>query len=160
MSRDLAHIATRAFETPLLLHPRKAEVIASVLAERIGSFAPMIDVTAARAEAEDAKAGRSQMLDRFDGERRGPKVTNAYGDSYTQTRYLYRSGAALVTVEGSLVNRGAWIGANMSGLTSYEGTMAQLASAAADPDVEESPPSSTAWRPRPPTPWRPAQAAS
>ena len=136
--RDLAHIAARAFNTPLLIHPRKAEVIASVLAERIG-VAPMVDIAAAQA-AGDPHAhvdGRHNMLDRFDGERRGPKVTNAYGDTFTQNRYLYRDGMALVTVEGTLVNRGAWIGADMSGMTSYEGIAAQLASAAADRDVDE-----------------------
>jgi capsid assembly protease len=135
MRRNLAQIALAAFETPLLLHPRKAEVIASVLAEHMDDVAPMLDVSAAKADADAARAGRSQMLDRFDGERRGPKVTSIYGDTYTQTRYLYKDGVALVTVEGSLVNRGAWIGAS-SGLVSYEGTMAQLASAAADRDVE------------------------
>jgi signal peptide peptidase SppA len=130
MPYDLAHIAARAFNTPLLIHPRKAEVIASVLAERIG-VAPMIDLQAANAERE---AGRHNMLDRFDGEPRGPKIKTRYGDEYIQTRYLYRDSVALITVEGTLVNRGAWIGAD-SGLTSYEGVTAQLASAAADRDV-------------------------
>jgi signal peptide peptidase SppA len=75
------------------------------------------------------------MLDRFDGEPRGPLVKNAYGDAYIQTRYRFRNGVALITVEGSLVNRGAYIGA-ASGLTSYEGVTAQFAAAAADPDVK------------------------
>jgi signal peptide peptidase SppA len=135
MRRNLAQIALAAFETPLLLHPRKAEVIASVLAEHMDNVTPMLDVASAKAEAEAARAGRSQMLDRFDGERRGPRIKDAYGDTYVQTRYLFKDGLALVTVEGSLVNRGAWIGAS-SGLVSYEGVMAQLASAAADRDVE------------------------
>ncbi|WP_051949247.1 S49 family peptidase [Methylosinus sp. PW1] len=135
MRRNLAQIALAAFETPLLLHPRKAEVIASVLAEHMDGVAPMLDLSAAKAEVESARSGRSQMLDRFDGERRGPRLKDAYGDTYVQTRYLFKDGLALVTVEGSLVNRGAWIGAP-SGLTSYEGVMAQLASAAADREVE------------------------
>ncbi len=42
--------------------------------------------------------------------------------------------AAIVTVTGSLVNCGAWIGAS-SGLTSYEGIAAQLRAAMADPKV-------------------------
>lgn len=134
MKRDLAHIAARAFNTPLLIDPRKAIVLSSVLAEHISGMATLSDTREAQARAEETRAGRAEMLDRFDGERRGPKVTNAYGDTYTQTRYLYRDGVALVTVEGSLVNRGAWIGAD-SGLTSYEGVMSQLASAAADRDV-------------------------
>jgi capsid assembly protease len=136
MTRDLAHIAARAFNTPLLIQPRKAEIIASVLAERIGGVSPLVSVADAKAEAEETRAGRSQLLDRFDGERRGPKVVNAWGESFTQTRYLFKDGVALVTVEGTLVNRGAYIGSS-SGLTSYEGVMAQLASAAADRDVTQ-----------------------
>jgi signal peptide peptidase SppA len=133
MPRDLVHIAARAFNTPLLIHPRKAEVIASVLASRMDGLSPMLDLASAGGEVA-SEPGRTQMLDRFDGERRGPRITNAWGDSYTQTRYLFRDGLALVTVEGTLVNRGAWIGAD-SGMTSYEGVAAQLRSAAADRDV-------------------------
>lgn len=137
--RDFAQIAMRAFNTPLLIHPAKAQVVASVLAEHIAGVAPMLstgDVETAKKQAEETFAGRSQMLNRFDGERRGPIVTNAYGDRTVQTRYLFKNGTALVTVEGSLVNRGAWIGAS-SGMTSYEGVKTQLASAAADRDVRQ-----------------------
>lgn len=137
MTRELANIALRVFNTPLLIHPAKAQVVASVLAEHIGGLAPMVasaDLDDAKQKAEEQRDGRSQMLDRFDGERRGPRVTNGYGESYVQTRYRFKDGVALITVEGSLVNRGAWIGAD-SGLTSYEGVKAQIASAASDPDV-------------------------
>ena len=41
----------------------------------------------------------------------------------------------MITITGSLVNRGAWIGAN-SGLTSYEGIKKQLADAVADDRVK------------------------
>ena len=41
---------------------------------------------------------------------------------------------AIITVTGSLVNRGAWVGAH-SGLTSYEGIGHQLQAAASDPKV-------------------------
>ena len=137
MLGNLAQIAARAFNTPLLIHPRKAEVIASVLAERVG-IAPMLDIAAAQSSGDPFARtdGRSNALNRFDGEPRGPKVTTRYGDTIQQTRYLFRDGLALITVEGTLVNRGAWIGAS-SGATSYEGVQAQLASAAADPDVRE-----------------------
>jgi signal peptide peptidase SppA len=43
-------------------------------------------------------------------------------------------GVAIVTVTGSLINRGAWVGAS-SGETSYEGIKFQVASAANDPKV-------------------------
>ncbi|AZG78530.1 S49 family peptidase [Methylocystis rosea] len=110
-------------------------VISSVISEHMTGVAPLVDVENARAEAQFERETHSQMLDRFDGEPRGPRVKNAYGDSYIQTRYRFRKGVALITVEGSLVNRGAYIGA-ASGLTSYEGVTAQFAAAAADPDVK------------------------
>jgi ClpP class serine protease len=43
-------------------------------------------------------------------------------------------GIGIVTVTGSLINRGAWVGSS-SGETSYEGIKFQVASAAADPKV-------------------------
>jgi signal peptide peptidase SppA len=45
------------------------------------------------------------------------------------------NGVAILPIVGSLVNRGAWIGAS-SGLVSYEGIAAQLREAQADPDVQ------------------------
>lgn len=135
MKHNLARIALQAFNEPLLMHPRKAMVVSSVLSEHMAGVAPLVDVENARAEAQFERETHSQMLDRFDGEPRGPRVKNAYGDSYIQTRYRFRKGVALITVEGSLVNRGAYIGA-ASGLTSYEGVTAQFAAAAADPDVK------------------------
>jgi signal peptide peptidase SppA len=44
------------------------------------------------------------------------------------------NGVAILPIVGSLVNRGAWIGAS-SGLVSYEGIAAQLREARADPEV-------------------------
>lgn len=136
MNRSVEHVALAAFNTPLWLHPRKAEVVGSFLATRLDGAVPLLagaDLAAARAETE---RGRTQALNRFDGEPRGPKTTNAWGETYQQTRYLYRDGVALVSVEGTLVNRGAWIGSD-SGMTSYEGVRAQIGSALADPDVRE-----------------------
>jgi hypothetical protein len=44
---------------------------------------------------------------------------------------------AIITIDGSLVNRGAWIGQNMcTGLVSYEGISAQINEAVADPGIE------------------------
>ena len=46
-----------------------------------------------------------------------------------------KDGVAVIPIIGSLVNRGAWIGAN-SGAVSYEGIAAQLDDAARDPEVK------------------------
>ena len=98
----LARIADLVLNQPLLLTPDKAEVIAAVLAGRIGLDAP----SASRFE------GSSVTVDENGRARQRPfNVTDG--------------GVAVITITGSLVNRGAWVGAN-SGLTSYEGIQYQL----------------------------------
>ncbi|BCM19244.1 S49 family peptidase [Mesorhizobium sp. J8] len=108
---SLIHIADRVLNRPLLITRDKAEVILSVLAGRIGVNAP----DASRFE------GSSVVEDESGARRAVPyRVT--------------RDGVGIITITGSLVNRGAWVGAS-SGLTSYEGIGFQLKSAAADPAV-------------------------
>lgn len=106
----LMRIADRVLNTPLLITPEKAEVITAVLSGRIGVDAP------------DAS--------RFVG---SPAEKQADGSTRFKP-YNVKDGVAVVTITGTLVNRGAWIGAN-SGLTSYEGIAHQVSSAAADPAV-------------------------
>lgn len=107
---SLIHVADRVLNRPLLIAPEKVQVILSVLAGRIG-----IDV----AEAS-----------RFEG---ADTVTDADG-RMRSVPYRVANGVGIITITGSLVNRGAWIGAN-SGLTSYEGIGHQIRTAAADPAV-------------------------
>lgn len=110
----LAHIAGRVLNRPLLLHPAKAEVIMQVLEGRLGigqaAAPPLLTPDANRF------VGR---YSRSDG-------------SYRMT--AAKDGVAILSIPGSLVNRGAWIGAS-SGLVSYEGIAAQLRDAQADPEV-------------------------
>lgn len=109
---SLVHIADRVLGRPLLLHPTKAEVILHVLEGRIpleGMLAPL-----------------GPEANRFTGSWTGP-------DGKSRT-YKTENGVAIVSIIGSLVNRGAWIGA-YSGMTSYEGISKQLGDAAADPKV-------------------------
>lgn len=110
---SLVHIADRVIGRPLLLHPTKAEVILHVLEGRIpleGMLAPL-----------------GPEANRFTGEPRG-----FIGRTPT---YQFDGGVATITIVGSLVNRGAWIGA-YSGMTSYEGIAAQLDRAMADKQVK------------------------
>lgn len=104
----LAHLADRALNRPLLIMPEKAAVILQVLGGRIGVNAP----EASRFEGEwsENENGRLRPFKR-------------------------KGGVAVLPIVGSLVNRGAWIGAN-SGLVSYEGIQHQLKEAAAASDVE------------------------
>jgi capsid assembly protease len=109
----LFHIAERALNRPLVVHPDKAAIIMDVLAGRIGIDGPELN-------------NLSPEASRFFG-------TNRRDDgSYSTARLV--NGVAIVSIVGSLVNRGAWIGAN-SGLVSYEGIGAQIREAANDPAV-------------------------
>ncbi|MDF3606166.1 phage minor head protein [Paracoccus sp. DMF-8] len=109
-----ALLADRVLNRPLLLDPSKAAVILDVLAGRIGVAGP--DLSALPAEAS-----------RFRGSSRG-------ADGAARP-YNTAGGVAIISIVGSLVNRGAWIGAH-SGLVSYESIAAQLRAAGAAPDVK------------------------
>lgn len=103
----LARIAERVLNRPLLLHPAKAEIIMGVLSGRIGVNAPSPESN--RLIGEPVGRGRAHL-------------------------YNVVNGAAVITIEGSLVNRGAWVGAD-SGLVSYEGIEAQILAALNDKNV-------------------------
>lgn len=118
----LVHIADRALNRPLLITPDKAQVILSVLAGRIGVSAP----EASRFEGDNAER---------DEDGRIVTTTNRWGETVAKLKpYNVKDGVAVITVTGSLVNRGAWIGAS-SGLTSYEGIGHQLKVALSDDAV-------------------------
>ena len=107
---QLVMIADRVLNRPLLITRDKAQVIMSVLAGRIGISSP---------EAS-----------RFEG---SAIETDETGRTNVKP-YRIANGVGIITVTGSLVNRGAWVGAS-SGLTSYEGIGHQLKTAAADSAV-------------------------
>ena len=108
---SLAQIAGRVLNRPLLLHPDKADLILHVLQGRIG--------------IEPLQAIMPET-NRFVGTYR--RDNGGVGSMRVE------NGVAILPIVGSLVNRGAWIGAS-SGLVSYEGIAAQLREAEADPDV-------------------------
>jgi len=107
----LARLADRVINRPLLIHPAKAETIFAVLEGRI---------TLSAAEAAPEASRFKGDMARPDG--RPTRWTRIAGNT------------ALVSVTGSLVNRGAWVGA-YSGLTSYEGIAAQLDEIGDDPGI-------------------------
>jgi len=107
----LVRIADQLLNRPLLITPDKAQTIMSVLSGRIG----IRDIEANRFEGTDLARDESGIV-------RGAKP------------YRVSGGVAIITITGSLVNRGAWVGAS-SGLTSYEGIQHQLKTALADSDV-------------------------
>lgn len=112
MSRFLPLLADRIIGSPMLITPEKLEIVLGVIGGRIGI-----------GDAADELEAPVPDASRFAGRKsdRGPyRVTS--------------NGIAIVPILGSLVNRGAYIGAE-SGLTSYEGISEQLKKAAADSEV-------------------------
>ena len=119
MSTRLFRIADQLLCTPLLVTPSKAAVILSVLGGRIGIE------DAAAMPIEDAS------ISRFEGR---PYVEDEPGKFRGRPYNMTAEGVAVITITGSLVSRGAWIGAD-SGLTSYEGIQHQMKTALADAKV-------------------------
>ena len=105
---SLINLSGRIFNTPLLIHPGKAEAILYGIKERLEIDVP--EPEASRFMGTSKRATRDRALTRVD------------------------RGVALIDVEGTLVNKGAYVGA-LSGLTSYEGLRAQIADAVKDPEV-------------------------
>lgn len=114
----LLHIADRVLDQPLLITPAKARTILNVLAGRIGVNSP----EASRFEGDDTLYDEN-----------GRPVRGDWGERKRKP-YRVSNGVGIITITGSLVARGAWIG-SYSGLTSYEGIQHQLKSAEADPSV-------------------------
>ncbi|MGA0615940.1 S49 family peptidase [Paracoccus sp. KR1-242] len=109
----LLHLAERALNRPLIIHPDKAAIIMDVLSGRLGIQGPELGAL-------------SPEANRFMGSSRRDD------GSYSVNRIA--GGVAIVSIVGTLVNRGGWIGAS-SGLVSYEGILTQLREAAIDASV-------------------------
>lgn len=109
---QLMMIADRVLNRPLLITRDKAQVILSILGGRIGVNAP------------EATRFEGDRFERDDNGRPGAVKP-----------YSVANGVGIITITGSLVARGAWIGAS-SGLTSYEGIQHQLKTAAGDASVK------------------------
>ena len=117
MPGQLLRLSHRLLNTPLLIHPAKAEIILGALSGRIGLDASLFEV--------------EEGLDVPDASRFVGSARRADG-STSMTRTT--DGVALIPVLDTLVNRGAWLDSR-SGLTSYEGIAAQLRDAGQDPEV-------------------------
>lgn len=135
----LVRIADRLIGRPLLVTPDKAEIILDVLAGRIGldaypeNFGGVLRTLKADVERiEPYEVGAEIDMPIPEANRFGSGSQRREDGSYRLTRA--KNGVASITIDGSLVNRGAWIGAN-SGLVSYEGIGAQLADAVADNSI-------------------------
>lgn len=104
---SMPHLASRIFGTPLLIHPRKLDVILSVLGPRLGL-----------AMSDDSQALIKHLA------AQAPPVNST----------ALTSNIAVISVSGTLVRRAAAVDA-ASGLTSYTAISAQLAQAVRDPAI-------------------------
>ena len=117
MAGQLLRLSDRLLNTPLLIHPAKAQIILGALSGRIGIDADLfsLDETAEATEAN-----------RFTGSSRR--------SDGSASMMRTADGIVIIPVLDTLVNRGAWLDSR-SGLTSYEGIAAQLRAAGQDPEV-------------------------
>lgn len=136
----LLKIAERTINRPLLVHPDKLALILGVLEGRIPIAAsPEWRVTADANIDDMPEAARATMrgpnpsASRFVGSsvHQDPMTGRTTGLPYKRTQ----QGVAIISIIGSLVNRGAWLGSS-SGETSYEGINFQISHAAADPNTK------------------------
>jgi len=120
-----ARIATRAFNTPLLVEPSKAMAFLSGLGPRIlGRQVEMVDPDGAN-EGAVLLPARASILT-------GNLAVRLHQNG--DTPYPVVDGIAVIEISGVLIHRGGWIGQS-SGQTSYEGIAAQIDAAASDPNV-------------------------
>lgn len=108
---NLPHLAQRMFNTPLALHPRKAEVVMAAMAERFG-------ITSIKAGAWDDD-------------------DNDREDFTAQARdmgYDVVAGIAIIPIQGTLVQKLGTL-RPYSGMTGYDGIRQSFLTAIDDPDV-------------------------
>lgn len=128
---DFASIAARMFDTPLMIAPDKAAVIAEAMGPRLiglpdGGAVTLIGHSApAAAEMWQARPTASFL---------GDEIGRALQGRDDHRAYSIVEGVAIIPVTGTLVRRGAFLGES-SGMTSYEGLSAMLRTAGSDPRV-------------------------
>lgn len=110
MPYAMPEVAARLFNTPLMLHEGKANIIARAFGPRV--LGNEVNVRASP-EMGVLTQDMRELRDGWTGEKtyNGPKMVGS---------------VAVIEAEGSLVNKGAWVGKS-SGVTSYEGLNIQIA---------------------------------
>lgn len=118
---QFAHLATRLFNTPIAIHPRKAEIAISALAERLGV------TSIVRVDGREMRPGAWFDDDDEDfTSRRSTRVDPGYD---------VLNGVAVIPVSGTLVHK---LGSlrPYSGMTGYDGIRQAWLTAQDDPEVK------------------------
>jgi len=124
----LPHIAARVFNTPLMVDAGKAVAIVAGLGGRLvdGELViegpPALDHVAFAGGKPSDRMGRLGFSERLEARGRTDELLTMVGST------------ALISIEGSLVHKGAWVG-SFSGETSYQGIQAQVTRARVDDRV-------------------------
>lgn len=121
-------IAARIFDTPLLMHPGKLDAVLAGIGERIIEGGAVLHGAGDRIEHIAFENGRP-LAGRI-----GDKVGRILDESGRQP-FAIIDGIALIPIEGTLVHKGAYVGA-CSGRTSYEGLQAQVLRAMRNPAIK------------------------
>lgn len=116
-----AHLATRLFNTPIAIHPRKAEIAISALAERLG----ITSIT--RADGRVMTPGAWFDDDDDDFRARRPTVVDP--------GYDVLNGVAVIPFTGTLVHKLGSV-RPYSGMTGYDGIRQAWLTAQDDPEVK------------------------
>lgn len=115
---DLARIAGRLFNTPLMVREERAEMLVAALAERLG-IARFERIGAEAMTAVELNEKKAAGLDQ-------PRTAERY--------YEVVDGVAWIPVDGTLIHKSGWIG-TWSGMVGYDGIATMLRQASEDPDV-------------------------
>lgn len=119
MHHNLAHIASRAINEPMLIEPAYARVFFSVLGKEIGASQLNITQTGETLTLPEMESVAASLLE---------------GGKQVARFYQVREGIAILPVTGTLLHK---LGAMMPfyGVTGYDGITARLEQAMADPEV-------------------------
>jgi ClpP class serine protease len=121
MSFAHSRLCNMLFEQPLAYHPRKAETLARMLGPRLTGHA----VTIMNGE------GGTDHVAFANGRASAGIIGDGMGRAYDRANvapFDIVENVAIIGVEGTLVQKGAWIGSE-SGETSYQGLQTQIARA-------------------------------
>lgn len=125
----MPHVASRLFNRPLIVDAQKLAAIMCGLGARIvegGIVLPGVEATDHRAGQRPRAGTVGEPMAEFvvDAQSRGARILRKH------------RGVATIAIEGTLIQKGKWLGQSDSGDTSYEGVRALVAAARADKSVE------------------------
>ncbi|MCG6204190.1 S49 family peptidase [Rhodopseudomonas sp. HC1] len=128
MSIAYPHLCGQLFEQPLMYDPRKAEVVLRAIGPQLTGHSITIMNGAGGVDHVAFANGRPSAG--VIGDRMGRDV-----DRSGYAPFDMVDGVAIIPIEGSLIQKGGWIGAP-SGETSYQGLQTQIARAGRNADVK------------------------